>query len=217
MLFIIYAAVTLAIGIAALCTIFWFHKKLHLLELTEETSGVITKITQSSLGTTPDSTVMARQIKVKYTINGKDYRTSMQYQGDRIFEIGQEATVLYDPDKPSRAVPKDFEPEKARYYWKLCMILMIGFFVVALIVTGITLPNTLGLSKETKRRYDFGMHLFFTAAMPIAYFRFSRTESYKAEKKRDPKGTRSAFLGGAALWGKFLIDLIWDIIEMFVF
>lgn len=217
MLFIIYAAVTLAIGIAALCTIFWYHKKLHLLELTEETSGVITKITQSSLGTTPDSTVTARQIKVKYTINGKDYRTSMQYQGDRIFEIGQEATVLYDPEDPSRAIPKDFKREHAEYYWRILVILAVILCVIAFCITIFTLPNTLGLSNEEEKKFKIGRNAFFVIAMPIAYHFVRRSESYKAEKKRDPKGTRSAFLGGAALWGKFLIDLIWDIIEMFVF
>lgn len=217
MLFAIYAAITLLIGFFAIYTIFWYRKKLTLLDLTDEISGTITKITKSNLGTTPGSTTPAQQVKIKYNVNGRSYTTSMQYQGERSFEVGQEAIVLYDPDKPSRAIPKDFKREHAEYYWRMLVILAVILCVIAFCITIFTLPNTLGLSNEEEKKFKIGRNAFFVIAMPIAYHFVRRSESYKAEKKRDPKGTRSAFLGGAALWGKFLIDLIWDIIEMFVF
>lgn len=218
MLFIIYAVVTALTVLFAVYMILWYRKKVSLFELTEETTGIITKMTKGSFAVSPKPKGQVYNIKVNYTIDGIDYKTNMQCEeGDPALSEGQAVTVLYDPKNPSRAIPKDFKREHAEYYWRMLVILSVILCVVAACITVYTAPDLLRMSVKTGRIYKLSMKTFVVIALPVTHFLVRRTESYKAEKQRDPKGTRNAFLGGAALWGKFLIDFIWDIIEMFVF
>jgi len=149
MLFFIYAAVTFLIGLSALMTFMWYRRRLRLFELTAETEGIITKITKGSFAISPEPKGPVYSIRVEYTVDGRDYKTSMQCEnGDKEFTEGQAVTVLYDPEKPSRAIPKDFNREHALYYWRMLVILALILFAAAILVTGLTLPQTLGLSKE---------------------------------------------------------------------
>lgn len=218
MLFIIYVSVTILTVLFAVYMFLWYRKKVKLFELTEETTGIITKMTKGSFAVSPKPKGQVYNIKVNYTIDGIDYKTNMQCEeGDPALSEGQAVTVLYDPKNPSRAIPKDFKREHAEYYWRMLVILSVILCVVAACITVYTAPDLLRMSVKTERIYKISMKTFVVIALPVTHFLVRRTESYKAEKQRDPKGTRNAFLTAMALWFKFLIDFIWDIIVMFVF
>ncbi|MCR4861556.1 MAG: DUF3592 domain-containing protein [Ruminococcus sp.] len=213
MLFIIYAVVTALTVLFAVYMILWYRKKVSLFELTEETTGIITKMTKGSLAVSPKPKGQVYNIKVNYTINGTDYKTNMQCEeGDPALSEGQAVTVLYDPKNPSRAIPKDFKREHAEYYWRMLVILAVILCVIAFCITIFTLPNTLGLSNEEEKKFKIGRNAFFVIAMPIAYHFVRRSESYKAEVERDPKEAKKTFFTALALWGNFLISLIFDIV-----
>ncbi len=213
MLFIIYAVVTALTVLFAVYMILWYRKKISLFELTEETTGIITKITKGSLSVSPKPKGQVYNVKVRYTIDGTDHMTSMQYEeDDQVLSEGQAVTVLYAPEDPSRAIPKDFKREHAEYYWRMLVILAVILCVIALCITILTLPDTLGLSKEEEKKFKIGRNAFFVIAMPIAYYFVRRSKSYKAEVERDPKDAKKTFFTALALWGNFLISLIFDIV-----
>jgi len=212
MLFAIYAAVTLLTILFAVYMYFWYRKKESLFKLTEETTGVITKMTKGSFAVSPEPKGPVYNIKVKYTIDGKEYKTVMQCEeGDPPLSEGQAVTVLYDPEKPSKAIPKDYNHEHAKYYWRMLVILSVILCVAAVCVTAFTAPDTLRMSVETERIYKICTESFAVVAMPVTYFLIRRTDDFKKEKERDPKGTKRSFFAALALWGDFLISLLVNI------
>ena len=215
MLFAIYLTVTLLIGGLTVYSFIWYKRKVKLFELTEETTGIITKISKGRIAVNSHPKGQVYNISIRYTIDGKDYTTSMQYEGDdKSFEEGQALTVLYDPEKPSRAIPKDFDHDHAMYYWRMFVILAIILFVIAVCVTMFTAPNTLLMSRETELKYKICTEAFGVIAIPTVLLFIRRTDEYKNEMERDPKGSKRTLIGAAAIWGDCLISLIFNIISI---
>ena len=190
MLFAIYLTATLLLGGLAVYSFIWYKRNVKLFELTEETTGIITKIAKGSIAVNSHPKGQVYKVSIRYTIDGKDYTTSMQYEsGDKSFEEGQALTVLYDPEKPSRAIPKDFDHDHAMYYWRMFVILAIILFVIAVCVTLFTAPNTLLMSRETELKYKICTEALAVIAIPASFFFIRRTEDYKNEMERDHKNS----------------------------
>ena len=213
MLFIIYVSVTILTVFFAVYMFLWYRKKVKLFELTEETTGIITKMTKGSFAVSPKPKGQVYNIKVTYTIDGTEYKTSMQCEeGDPALSEGQAVTVLYDPKNPSRAIPKDFKREHAEYYWRMLVILSVILCVIAACVTVFTAPDLLRMSVKTERIYKISMKAFVVIALPVTHFLVKRTKDYKLEIERDPKQAKSTFFSMLVVWGNCLISLIFDVV-----
>jgi len=212
MLFAIYVSFTLLTIIFAAYMFLHYKNKEKLFELTDETTGVITKMTKGSFAVSPEPKGQVYSIKVRYTIDGKDYMTGFQCEDeDKRYSEGQAVAVLYDPDKPSRAIPKDFKREHAVYYWRVLVILSAILCVVAVCVTAYTTPDTLRMSAKAELIYKICVEAFAVVALPVTYFLIRRTDDFKKEKERDPKGSKRNFFAALALWCNFLISLLVNI------
>ena len=213
MLFIIYASVTVFTILFAVYMLFWYKNKVKLFDLTEETTGIITKMIKGSFAVSPKPKGQVYNIKVKYTINGIDYKTNMQCEeGDPALSEGQAVTVLYDPKNPSRAIPKDFKREHAEYYWRMLVILSVILCVVAVCVTVFTAPDLLRMSVKKERIYKIYVKAFAVIALPVTHFFVRRTNEYKLEIEHDPKQAKKTFLGGFVVWCNILLSLIFDVV-----
>lgn len=212
MLFAIYVSFTLLTIIFAAYMYFWYRKKKTLFKLAEETTGIVTKIVKGSFAVSPEPKGPVYNIKVQYTIDGRNYYTKMQCEdGDKHFTEGQAVTVLYNPEKPSMAIPKDYNHDHAIYYWRMLVILSVILCVLCVCVTAYTAPNALRMSAKTELRYKICVEAFAVVALPVTYFLIRRTDDFKKEKERDPKGSKRNFFAALALWCNFLISLLVNI------
>ena len=208
---LIYPGIIVLCLLLALFAYMWYKKRVRLLDMDTETAGVITRLIEPKPNPkNPDAELMNR-MWVEYTVDGKEYKTYMHRKVSAAsYQEGQEVTVIYDPEKPSRAVPKDFD--SAKDYWKTFPIVMLLFAGMFLLIMVYSLKDILGLSDRGEKIYKIAFNFALSAGIIAGIIAFRRSDSYRREKEKDPKSAKADLLAAVVILGKFRFDAIFDLI-----
>jgi len=192
-------------------TYIWYKKHLRLLDMSTETTGVITKLTETKPNPRNPDAEQFYRLWAEYTVDGRTYKTYMQREISKAtYQQGQEITIIYDPDKPSRAVPKDFDG--AKRYWVSFPLIMLCFSAVFVLFALYSLPDVLEMSDHSKIIYKIVFNFTISAGIIAAMIAFSRSDCYRREKEKNPRSARATLLMAIPILGKLLVDAISDLI-----
>ena len=208
---LIYPGAALILLLITLGTYIWYKKRLRLLDMSTETTGVITKLAEPKPNPrNPDAELLYR-MWIEYTVNGKKYKTYMHREVSKgSYQEGQEVTVVYDPDKPSRAMPKDFSGAKS--YWVSFPIMFLCLAVVFVLITIHSLPDVLDMSSYGSTVFGIVFNFCISAGIIAGIIAFRRSDYYRREKEKDLKSAKGNIIAAVAILGKFLFDAIFDLI-----
>ena len=182
-MFILFLCITIVFAIIMLYTICWYMRKKDISALTSEICGEIVKVTKQDYkdpDSGEDKTVYT--LKIAYSVNGRQYKTEMRTYGEEIsFQEGQSVTVLYDENKPHRSMIKgDKQPQML---WRNYLVAAIMLFVISAAIFIITIPSTLGFSKEHRRMFRTVMHAVFFLIGLAGIIVYPRTREYKTRRE----------------------------------
>lgn len=208
---LIYPGLTFLCLLLTLFVYSWYKKRMCLLSIDTKTSGIITKLIEPRPNPRNPNAELFYRMWIEYSVDGRTYKTYMHRKvSDASYQEGQEVTVIYDPDKPSRAVPKDFEG--AKDYWITFPIVTLAFTVVFLLVTIYSLKDVLDLSYRAEKIYGIVFNFVISAGIIAGMIAFHRSNYYRREKEKDPKSAKGNLIAAVAILGKFLFDAIFDLI-----
>ena len=208
---LIYPGLTILCLILTLFVYSWYKKRMRLLSMNTETSGIITKLIEPSPNPRNPNAELFYRMWIEYSVDGRTYKTYMHRKvSDASYQEGQEVAVIYDPDKPSRSVPKDFEG--AKDYWITFPIVTLAFTVVFLLVTIYSFKDVLDLSCRAEKIYGIVFNFVISAGIIAGMIAFRRTDVYRREKEKDPKGMRASMLMAVMIIGKFMLDAVFDLV-----
>ena len=208
---VIYPGAAVLFLLLTIAAYVWYKKKLRLFGTSDETSGIITKLTVPRTNPKNPDAEPVCHMWVEYTVNDRTYKTYMHRKiSAASYQEGQEVTVLYDPAKPSNAVPKDFDG--AKEYWLILPIASLCFFAVFSLLSIYTLKDLLDLSSRGETIYKIVFNFTLSAGIIAGMIAFRRTDVYRREKEKDPKGMRASMLMAVMIIGKFMLDAVFDLV-----
>ena len=214
-MFILYLCITIFSALFMVYMIHWYIQKKDISSLTSEVDGEIVKVVKRDYKD-PDSgdNKTACTLKVAYSVNGRQYKTSMQTNEEcGSYQEGQSVTVMYDKNDPRHSYIKD--DKQPQLVWRNYMISSVILFTAFLIVFILTMPLTLDFSSAQKERFNFVVHIFFFLFAIAGLIVYPRTKEYK-KKRENGISARKELVTFILIIGKTGFDLIWDIIEMLI-
>ncbi|MBR4627691.1 MAG: DUF3592 domain-containing protein [Ruminococcus sp.] len=208
---LIYPGIIVLCLLLALFAYIWYKKRMRLFETGTETSGIITRLIEPKPNPKNPNAELMYRMWIEYTVDGKTYKTYMHRKVSAAsYQEGQEVTVIYDPEKPSRAVPKDFDG--AKDYWKVFPIVLLCFAGVFLLIMVYSLKDVLDLSFRGEKIYGVVFSFAVSAGIIAGMIAMVRSDYYRREKEKDPKSAKATLLMAVPILGKFLFDAVFDLV-----
>lgn len=213
---ILYICLTAAAAALLLYSWSWYKKMKDTSALTSEAEGTVIKILTQKTANEAGEKTNLHDIRVSYEVDGRKYKASRKVVGEESgFQEGQSVTVLYDADKPRHSMVKgDEHPERT---WQIYPIAALLLFIAMLTILIITLPYTLGFTSEGKKLFDACFKAFF-CLMCLTFILFYRhTKEYKKERETSKKKVNGNIAFAVVFMLKAAFDVVWYILERFVF
>jgi len=208
---LIYPSLTAVCLLIALFSFLWYRKQLKVLTMTTETSGVINKLIEPKPNPKNPGAELYYRMWIEYSVDGKTYKTYMYREASKAsYQEGQEVTVIYDPDKPSRAVAKDFE--NAKNQWLILPVSFGAIAAVFLLIAIHSLPDVLNMSSRNETIFGIVFNFCISAGIIAGMLVFSRSGYYRREKEKNPKSTKGMLASAVLIIGNFLFDAIFDLV-----
>lgn len=208
---LIYPGIVALCLLAALFAYIWYKNRVRLLDMDTVTTGTVVKLIEPKPNPKNPNAELMYRMWIEYTVDGRTYKTYMHRAVSKAsYQEGQEAEVIYDPDKPSRAVPKDFDG--AKDYWKVFPIVLLCFAGAFLLITVYSLKDILGLSDRGEKIYKIAFNFALSAGIIAGIIAFRRSDFYRREKEKDPKAAKADMLVPVTVICKLLFDAIFDLV-----
>ena len=208
MLFIIYLTGTIISAIFFLIGLHKYRTRKALLKLETVTTGVIKSVEKPKLEVKASKDKDTYKITAEYTVDGKTYTTSMgcsMYEDE--YREGQTINIIYDGNNPSKAVPKIYAD--ASELNKMVLIFSMIPFVIFVMITAVTAPDTLCMSNETECRYSIVMYSVCFIGAIAAWVFYHMSGLYEKEKKNDLKAAKRSICMLVVILG----DCVFEIVE----
>ena len=209
-MFTVVLCLTVITAMIMLYAIRWYILKKDISTLTSEAEGNIVRIINQPYKD-PDSgdDKIMYTVKVDFSTDGRRYKTVMKTNDDEFsFQEGQSVTVLYDEKNPRHSIIKGDKDHKIilREY----VIAAIIIFVIAATIFVITIPSTLGFSRDQKKIFDTVMNGIFFLTGLAGLIIYPRTKTYKSQRKKgvSAKKELAVFI---LIISKTGFDLIWSL------
>lgn len=97
--------------------------------------------------------------------------------------------------------------------WKNYLVFAISLFVILAVVFVITIPSTLGFTKEQRTLHKTILHIVLILISLAGIIVYPRTKEYKTRRKKGVS-TKKTLVTFILFLSKFEFDVIFYIIEM---